>query len=128
MKRKLIILTTLLAVLATQATGQFVIRDVDHLRQGDYDFVAHLVELLRQRGAKVGEFPEGLVVDGGLPLSGGVIDAKGDVGLVLAFAVAGLLAEEEMTIQGAECLDGVYPDFFAALAAVKETRKSRTRG
>ncbi len=118
----------LLAVLATQATGQFVIRDVDHLRQGDYDFVAHLVELLRQRGAKVGEFPEGLVVDGGLPLSGGVIDAKGDVGLVLAFAVAGLLAEEEMTIQGAECLDGVYPDFFAALAAVKETRKSRTRG
>ena len=118
----------LLAVLATQATGQFVIRDIDHLRRGDYDFVAYLVELLRQRGAKVGEFPEGLVVDGGLPLSGGLIDAKGNLGLVQAFAVVGLLAEEEMTIQGAECLDEVYPNFFAALEAVKETRKSRARG
>jgi 5-enolpyruvylshikimate-3-phosphate synthase len=47
---------------------------------------------------------------------------------VQAFAVVGLLAEEEMTIQGAECLDDVYPNFFAALEAVKETRKSRARG
>ena len=118
----------LLAVLATQGTGQFVLRDIEHLRRGDYDFVAHLVGLLRQVYPKVGEFPEGLVVDGGLALSGGGIDSRGDPGLVQAFAVAGLLAEAEMTIRGIECLDAIYPDFFAALESVKETRKSRARG
>ena len=113
----------LLAVLATQARGEFVIRDIEILRRGEFDHVAHLVALLREIGARVGEYPEGIVIKGGFPLRGGVIETRGDAGLVLAFAVAGLLAESEITLADAECVDGIYPGFFATLEKLKESRK-----
>ena len=109
---RLIAQVPLLAVLATQTEGEFIIRDIDALRRSEegYDLVAHLLALLRLIGAKVGEYPEGLVIDGGHPLQGASIDSKGDPGTVQAFAVAGLLASGEMEIGGVECLDGVFPD------------------
>jgi 3-phosphoshikimate 1-carboxyvinyltransferase len=113
----------LLAVLATQAQGEFVIRDIAALRQGEFDYVGHLVVLLRQIGARVGEYPEGIVIKGGFPLQGETIETRGDAGLVLAFAVAGLLAESEMTLADTECMDGIYPGFFATLEKLKEKRK-----
>jgi len=113
----------LLTALATQTEGEFVIRDIDALRQGPFDRVTHLFELLKKIGARVGEYPEGLVIKGGTPLQGARIDSRGDPGLAAAFAVAGLLAESEMVIDGAEGLDPVYPDFFAALHAIKGTAR-----
>jgi 3-phosphoshikimate 1-carboxyvinyltransferase len=71
----------------------------------------------------VGEYPEGLVIDGGHPLQGTRIDSKGDPGVVQAFAVAGLLASGDMEIEGAECLDGVFPGFFDSLAILKGRKK-----
>lgn len=120
---KLLDQVALLAVLATQARGEFIIRDLGRGRRTDFDYAAHLVALLRQIEAKVGEFPEGFIIEGGHPLQGGRIDSKGDAGLVMAFAVAGLLAENEMEITEAECLDQVYPDFFETLEALKEKRR-----
>ena len=114
----------LLAVLATQAGGEIVIRDIETLRKGDFDYVGHLFESLRALEARVGEFPEGLVVKGGVPMMAGRLDAKGDSGLVMAFAVAGLLAEGgEMTIGGTECMASVWPDFFKTLHLLKETKR-----
>ena len=114
----------LLAVLATQAAGEIVIRDIEALRQGAFDYVGHLFESLRSLDARVGEFPEGIVVKGGTPMMAGRLDAKGDPGLVMAFAVAGLLAEGgEMTIEGTECLEAIWPDFFKTLYLLKETQR-----
>ena len=114
----------LLAVLATQAGGEIVIRDIEALRKGDFDYVGHLFESLRALEARVGEFPEGLVVKGGVPMMAARLDAKGDSGLVMAFAVAGLLAEGgEMTIGGTECMAFVWPDFFKTLHLLKETKR-----
>jgi 3-phosphoshikimate 1-carboxyvinyltransferase len=120
---KVIDQVALLAVLATQAQGEVVIRDLEGLRQGRFDYVAHLFESLRLIEARAGEFPEGIVVKGGYPLKGGRLDSRGDAGLAAAFAVAGLLAEGEMTIAGAECLDPVYPGFFDTLHTLQEARK-----
>ena len=113
----------LVAVLATQAQGQFVIRDVRELRQGSFDVVAHLVAFLREMGAKVGEFDEGLVSDGGLPLRGTRVETHGDPNLALAAAIAGLLADGEVTIVDSNCIDRLYPGFFAVVEACKESRK-----
>ena len=97
----------LLAVLMTQAKGTTVIRDVEGVPH-----VEHLCAALRSLGARIGQFPEGLVIKGGFPLQGGQLDGKGDPGLTMAFAVAGLLAEGELTIQDSECLTSIWPDFF----------------
>ena len=113
----------LLAVLATQATGEIVIRDIEGLREGAFDYVAHLFESLRGLEARVGEFPEGIVVKGGFVLHGGRLDAKGDPGLVMAFAVAGMLAEGEIVIEGTECLEAIWPDFFKTLHLIKENMR-----
>ena len=104
----------LLAVLTTQATGTTVIRDVEGVPH-----VEHLCAALRSLGARIGQFPEGLVVKGGFPLQGGQLDGKGDPGLTMAFAVAGLLAEGELAIQGSECLTPVWPDFFKTVQSIR---------
>ena len=54
---------------------------------------------------------------------GGRLDAKGDPSLVMAFAVAGLLAEGEVVIEGTECLEAVWPDFFKTLHLIKENMR-----
>ena len=120
---KLIDHIALLAVLATQASGEIVIRDIEGLRQGRFDYVGHLFESLRSLEVRVGEFPEGLVVKGGFPVQGGRLESKGDPGLVMAFAVAGLLAEGEMIIEGTECLEDIWPDFFKTLHLLKEIKR-----
>ena len=113
----------LLAVLATQCDGEFVIRDVEVLRQGGFDYLAHLVQQLRLVEAKVGEFPEGLVVEGGYPLKGAAIDTRGDAGLNFAFAVAGLWAETELTLSDTRGLEEVFPAFFSTLEKLQERKK-----
>ena len=103
----------LLAVLTTQATGTTVLRDIE-----DVPHVEHLCAALRSLDARIGQFPEGLVIKGGFPLQGGQLDGKGDSGLTMAFAVAGLLAEGELTIQGSGCLVPIWPDFFKTVQSI----------
>jgi len=110
----------LLAVLATQTEGAFVIRDVEVLRSAhEFDYLAHIVAALRSMGAKVGEYPEGLVVEGGHLLTGAGLRSNGNPELVQAFSVAAMLAEGETVIHGTECLDGVFPSFFDTLNSLK---------
>ena len=110
----------LLAVLATQSEGAFVIRDVEALRRDrEYDYLAHLVSALRSMGAKVGEYPEGIVVEGGHALKGVALHSNDDPGLVQAFAVAAMLAHGETVIHGTECLDGIFPGLFDTLNSLK---------
>ena len=103
----------LLAVLMTQAKGTTVIRDIE-----DVPHVEHVCAALRSLDARIGQFPEGLVIKGGFPLQGGQLDGKGNPGLTMAFAVAGLLAEGELTIQGSECLTPIWPDFFNTVQSI----------
>ena len=112
----------LLAALATVVQGEIVIRDVQALREGDFDRVQHLFESLRSLQVRIGEFPEGLVIKGGFSVMGGVLDARGDAHLAQAFALLGLWAEDEIIVDNAEGVQGLYPDFFSALAALKEKK------
>lgn len=112
----------LLAALATFVQGEIVIRDVQALREGDFDRVQHLFESLRSLQVRIGEFPEGLVIKGGFSVMGGVLDARGDAHLAQAFALLGLWAEEEIIVENSEGVQGLHPDFFSALVALKEKK------
>ena len=104
----------LLAVLATQVAGTTVIRDIE-----DVPYVEHLCAALRSLDARIGQFPEGLVIKGGFPLQGGQLDGQGDPGLTIAFAVAGLLAEGELTIEDSDCLMPIWPNFFKTVQSIR---------
>lgn len=104
-----------LAVLATQCDGVSVIRDARELRVKESDRIAAMAEGLRNMGARVDVFDDGMSIRGPAPLRGAVIEAKHDHRVAMAFAVAGLIAEGGTEILGAESIATSFPDFESEL-------------
>ncbi|MDT0632833.1 3-phosphoshikimate 1-carboxyvinyltransferase [Rubrivirga litoralis] len=107
-----------LAVAAAYAEGQTVIRDAAELRVKETDRIAATAAFLRAMGGAVTERPDGLVVDGGRPLHGATVDARGDHRIAMAAAVAALGATGPTTIRGAEAAAVSFPGFWEALEGV----------
>lgn len=112
-----------LAVMGTQAAGEMVIRDGEGLRQGEVDRLSLTIQNLRQMGAKVGEMPDGLVVQGPVRLEGIEVDAGGDARTGLTFALAGLIAEGETQVSntGDMCRD--FAALFECLSTVVQPKE-----
>jgi 3-phosphoshikimate 1-carboxyvinyltransferase len=53
-------------------------------------------------------------------LRGALINADGDHRIAMAFAIAGLIAEGETAIEGAEAIATSYPDFHDDLRQLTE--------
>ena len=107
----------ILAVAGTQLAGGLEIRNASELRIKESDRIAAIVENLRRMNASVEEFNDGFRVERS-DLKGAVIDSFGDHRIAMAFAVAGLLAEGETEIRGAESAAVSFPAFFETLAGV----------
>ena len=61
-----------------------------------------------------------MIIRGGRPLSGAVIDSRLDHRIAMTFAVAACLAEGETEILGAECVNISYPGFYQDLERLKK--------
>ncbi len=105
----------LVAVAATQAEGTTIIRDAAELRVKESDRLAAMAQVLGAMGAEISEREDGLEISGPTPLHGAVIDSRHDHRVAMSAAVAGLLADGETVIEGAECIATSYPGFPAAL-------------
>jgi len=101
-----------LAVLATQAWGETVVRDAAELRHKESDRIAVTVAQLRRLGADITELEDGFRVRGPTPLAGGEVQADGDHRLAMALAVAGLVARGETVVTGAEAAAVSHPAFW----------------
>ncbi len=104
------------AVAATQAEGTTTVSQAGELRVKESDRIKALVTELRKMGAKIDELPDGFVVSGPTRLKGAVVQAHKDHRLAMALAVAGLAAEGETIIDGAEAIEQSFPAFTAILA------------
>ena len=100
-----------LAVLATQAEGVTTIRDASELRVKESDRIEHIAAGLRAMGAEIETHPDGMTITGPTPLKAATLHAHGDHRLAMAFAIAGLVAEGETVIEGAETVATSYPNF-----------------
>jgi 3-phosphoshikimate 1-carboxyvinyltransferase len=109
-----------LAAIAPYTSGGIRIRDAKELRVKESDRIALVVKNLRAMGAEVEEFEDGLDVPGGQKLHGATIDAGGDHRIAMAFSVAGLRAEGDTLIQGAESAAISFPEFFNLLDLVAD--------
>ncbi|HEU0005144.1 MAG TPA: 3-phosphoshikimate 1-carboxyvinyltransferase, partial [Terriglobia bacterium] len=109
----------ILSVLAAQSQEGMEIRDAGELRVKESDRIRSIVENLRAMGAQVEEFEDGLAISGRQRLHGAVINTYGDHRIAMAFAVAGLVAEGETVIEGAECAGVSFPGFFEVLERLK---------
>ena len=110
----------LLAVIGSQLDGGIELRDARELRVKESDRIAATVAGLRAMGAETEEVDDGLRVGGRTRLRGARIDSRGDHRIAMSFAVAGLLAEGQTEIEGAECVGVSFPEFFELLESVIE--------
>ncbi|MFN8482506.1 MAG: 3-phosphoshikimate 1-carboxyvinyltransferase [Anaerolineae bacterium] len=108
----------ILAVAATQASGDTVVRDAAELRVKETDRIATTAAELRRLGAAIDETPDGFVVHGPTALRGAEVSSHGDHRLAMALAVAGLAASGETTVADTECISDSFPNFVAVLRAL----------
>ena len=101
----------ILAVAATQAQGTTVVSEAAELRVKETDRIANIAVELRELGARIEERPDGFVVEGPTPLVGTQVNGHGDHRLTMSLAIAGLVAEGETAIEGAECIADSFPGF-----------------
>ena len=82
------------------------------------DRLKQLVLGLRAMGADIDELDDGFVLRGPARLRAAEIDAAHDHRIAMSFAIAGLIADGETEVEGAEWADISYPGFFAMLGRV----------
>lgn len=109
----------ILAVAGTQLEHGLEIRDAGELRHKESDRIAAVAENLRRMGARIEEFEDGMLVERS-HLKGSLIESFGDHRIAMAFAVAGLFADGETEIDGAECAAVSFPEFFELLGRIAE--------
>jgi 3-phosphoshikimate 1-carboxyvinyltransferase len=108
-----------LAVFGSQLEGGLEIRDAAELRVKESDRIATVVENLRAMGATVEEYEDGLRVEKSI-LKGARVNSYGDHRIAMAFAVAGLFADGETEIVGADAVAVSFPNFFELLESITE--------
>ena len=101
-----------LAVAATQIPGRTVISGAAELRVKESNRIEAMEEGLVAMGADVTAVEDGWVINGPRYLEGAKVSSHGDHRVAMALAVAGLIADGKTEIDGAECVEISYPDFF----------------
>ena len=104
-----------LALAACFADGTTVIRDARELRVKESDRIQSTVASLSSLGARIEERPDGMVIHGGNGLKGGECQSFDDHRIAMTMGVAGLLAEGETMVDGAEAANVSYPGFWDTL-------------
>ena len=108
----------LLAVVGTQIEGGIEIRDAAELRHKESDRLKSTATNLRLMGAAVEEHDDGLTIGGPIQLHGAELESFGDHRIAMAFTVAALIADGPTTINGSECVNISFPEFFDLINSV----------
>ncbi len=110
-----------IAVMACFAKGTTVIRDAAELKVKESNRIDVMVKNLSAMGAHITATEDGMIIEGGYPLHGAVIDSHLDHRIAMSFAVAGLNADRETKILGAECVNISYPAFYEDLKYLQQS-------
>ncbi|MBE6535719.1 MAG: 3-phosphoshikimate 1-carboxyvinyltransferase [Ruminococcaceae bacterium] len=105
-------LVPVLATVAAVSQGKTVIRGAARLRLKESDRIESVRSMLSSLGADVEATEDGLVIYGKSRLVGGTVDSFNDHRIAMSAAVASVATENGVTVNGAECVEKSYPDFW----------------
>lgn len=108
-----------LAVAAAAASGTTEFRDAAELAVKETNRIQTTAAALRTLGASIEGRPDGLTVQGGARLHGGVIASAGDHRIAMAGAVAALIADSPTRVEGWDAVYTSYPSFLDDLAGLQ---------
>lgn len=103
----------IIALLATQAQGQTVIKDAEELKVKETDRIQVVADALNSMGASITPTTDGMIIKGKSALHGARVNTFGDHRIGMMTAIAALLvADGEVELDRAEAINTSYPSFF----------------
>ena len=107
----------IIALLATQAKGQTVIRDAEELKVKETDRIQVVADALNSMGADITPTEDGMIIKGKTSLHGAKVHTFGDHRIIgMMTAIAALLVNDgQVELERAEAINTSYPNFFADL-------------
>lgn len=108
-----------IAVLASQADGETIIKDAEDLRNKEADRIKCLVKELSKIGVDIEEHQDGFIVSGKTKLKGNAeLESYHDHRLAMSYYIAGLICENEITISDFEWTKISFPEFEELVGAL----------
>lgn len=104
-----------IAVMAACANGETIVRNAEELKVKESNRLEIIVHHLSEMGCDITGTEDGMIIRGGKPLHGAVLDSHLDHRIAMSFAVAGLVADGETEITNADCVNISYPGFYRDL-------------
>ena len=102
----------IIAIMASFAEGQTIIRDAAELKVKESDRIAVMTENLTAMGVDITSTDDGMIINGGKTPHGVAIQSHLDHRIAMSFAVAALASDGETKIIGSECVNISYPTFY----------------
>ncbi|MBQ8041256.1 MAG: 3-phosphoshikimate 1-carboxyvinyltransferase [Lachnospiraceae bacterium] len=101
-----------IAVLASCAKGQTIIKDASELKVKECNRIDAVTKNLSSMGADITATDDGFIIEGGKELHSASIETFHDHRIAMSFAIANLVAAGENTYDYPECVNISYPSFF----------------
>lgn len=112
-----------LAVTACCARSETRLVNVPQARQKETDRIAVMAAELGKLGARVAELEDGLVVTPPenirKPFTGADVESHDDHRIAMALSIAGLVADGQTRVSGAECAAVTFPGFYSTLESLR---------
>jgi 3-phosphoshikimate 1-carboxyvinyltransferase len=97
-------------IAAACAEGNTILRGAQELRVKESDRIRTMTEGLLKLGINVIEYPDGVMIEGG-KLTGGLVNSYGDHRVAMAFALASLGAQSEISVSNCDNVSTSFPNF-----------------
>jgi 3-phosphoshikimate 1-carboxyvinyltransferase len=118
---KLIDEIPVIALLATQAEGDTIIKDASELKVKETNRIDTVVGELTKIGANIKATDDGMVITGKSNLLGNAtVSSHGDHRIGMMLAIASCITEQPIELQDATAIDVSYPNFFDHLSILSK--------
>lgn len=106
-----------LFIAAACAQGVTVLRGAEELRVKESDRIAVMAQGLQTLGIEAEALPDGIRIVGG-KIQGATVNAMGDHRVAMAFAVAGLVAQQDVVVEDVANVATSFPNFVKIAQAI----------
>ncbi len=105
----------IIALMATQAKGQTIIKDAEELKVKETNRIDAIATQLGRLGARITPTDDGLIIEGQQSLHGGTVDSLTDHRIGMTLSIASLLTDGPVELVNDEAIAVSYPGFFEDL-------------
>ncbi len=111
-------LIPILALVASVSEGVTHIYGASRLRYKESDRLASVTDVLSSLGADITEEADGLIIRGVKRLHGARVSSHNDHRIAMTAAIASLVSDGEITVDGFDAINKSYPDFIRDFSAL----------